>query len=242
MTPPGRRGGSSRPLPIALTWFEVATHAIQDPVDAPSRRRRAGRKWASNELREQPSSAQASAIEHVRRSTREWGVDRDGMPPISHGPELPRAGTSRFPRLGGFVSGLCPAVHETAQNEGTRRERPQTPRHRRIPANAGNSPGSGSVRRFPPDRRIRLARAFQDRCANALKRPGRSCRRWVPEDRQDWRAVSHENQSPCPQCAPTRYAARRVSPRKRLNQAEDRKPSNGLEPLTPSLPWKCSTN
>ena len=25
-------------------------------------------------------------------------------------------------------------------------------------------------------------------------------------------------------------------------QAGTRKPSNGLEPLTPSLPWRCSTN
>src|SRR5947209_1070439 len=29
---------------------------------------------------------------------------------------------------------------------------------------------------------------------------------------------------------------------KSLNHRNPSKPSNGLEPLTPSLPWKCSTN
>jgi hypothetical protein len=36
--------------------------------------------------------------------------------------------------LGGFVSGLCPAVQEAVRNEGTRGERPQAPRQRIIPA------------------------------------------------------------------------------------------------------------
>ena len=75
---------------------------------------------------------------------------------------------------------------------------------------------------------------FQDRCDFPGRGRGRS---EAVGGRVGLRTVSW-----CPQGAPTATRPQSVGSNIWLNQAEDGKPSNGLEPLTPSLPWKCSTN